>query len=287
MIYRFGDCELDDRTYELRRAGVPCHLEPQAFEVLAYLVRHRDRVVPRTELIDQIWGSRFVTDSALASRVKAVRRAVGDSGREQAVIRTVHGRGYQFLAPVQELVREQAEPPAQPEGTPALPQGPEAVVPVGREAELGRLGELYELAQRGRRQVVLVTGEPGIGKSTLVEAFAGEVRRRPGGSPGGSVSSSGARPSRTCRSSTRWTGCAGTTMRRWPRCPGWRRPGWSRCRRWSSPGIVAAWSGGRWAGRPSGCSGRRRRRWRPSPRPARWCWSSRTSTGPTPRPSTC
>ena len=91
MIYRFGDCELDDRSYELRRAGVSCHLEPQVFEVLAYLIRHRDRVVPRTELLDQIWGSRFVTDSTLASRVKAARRAVGDSGREQGLIRTVHG----------------------------------------------------------------------------------------------------------------------------------------------------------------------------------------------------
>ena len=84
MIYRFGDCELDDQRYELRRGGVPCHLEPQVFEVLAYLVRHRDRVVPRTELLDQIWGSRFVTDSALASRVKAARhvvRAAAISGR--------------------------------------------------------------------------------------------------------------------------------------------------------------------------------------------------------------
>ena len=111
MIYRFGDCELDDRRYELRRGGVPCHLEPQVLEVLAYLVRHRDRVVPRTELLDEIWGSRFVTDSALASRVKAARRAVGDNGREQAVIRTVHGRGYQFLAPVQEQVPEQVPSP--------------------------------------------------------------------------------------------------------------------------------------------------------------------------------
>ena len=59
MIYRFGDCELDDRRYELRRGGVPCHLEPQVFEVLAYLVRNRDRVVPRAELLDQIWGSRL------------------------------------------------------------------------------------------------------------------------------------------------------------------------------------------------------------------------------------
>jgi DNA-binding winged helix-turn-helix (wHTH) protein len=174
MIYRFGDCELDDQRYELRRAGVPCHLEPQVFEVLAYLVRHRDRVVPRSELLDQIWGSRFVTDSALASRVKAARRAVGDSGRAQGVIRTVHGRGYRFLAPVQE--------PVQGPGAPAPPvAAPPGAVPVGREVELGRLRELYGLAQAGRRQLVFVTGEAGIGKSTLVEAFAAGVEGEPAG----------------------------------------------------------------------------------------------------------
>jgi DNA-binding winged helix-turn-helix (wHTH) protein/energy-coupling factor transporter ATP-binding protein EcfA2 len=192
MIYRFGDCELDDRRYELRRGGVPRHLEPQVLEVLAYLVRHRDRVVPRTELLDEIWGSRFVTDSALASRVKAARRAVGDNGREQAVIRTVHGRGYQFLAPVQEQVPEQVPSPeagagpaadtgtAPPAGTEATAGGTQApwVVPIGREVELRRLVQLYGLAEQGRPQVVFVTGEPGIGKSTLVEAFAGEVERR-------------------------------------------------------------------------------------------------------------
>jgi DNA-binding winged helix-turn-helix (wHTH) protein/tetratricopeptide (TPR) repeat protein len=173
MIYRFGDCELDDRRYELRRGGVPCHLEPQVFEVLAYLVRNRDRVVPRAELLDEIWGSRFVSDSALASRVKAARRAVGDSGREQGVIRTVHGRGYQFLAPV----REQAPTHEQARPVGVLAPAPRGVAPVGREAELARLGELYDLAEGGRRQVVFVTGEPGIGKSTLVEAFTGEVRQ--------------------------------------------------------------------------------------------------------------
>ncbi|HET9556529.1 MAG TPA: AAA family ATPase, partial [Actinomycetota bacterium] len=169
MIYRFGDCQLDDQRYELRRAGVPCHLEPQVFEVLAHLVRHRDRVVPRTELLDEIWGSRFVTDSALASRVKAARRAIGDSGREQGVIRTVHGRGYQFLAPVQEGAGPDPVPPVA------------GVAPVGREAELERLGRLYGLAEAGRRQLVFVTGEAGIGKSTLVEAFAAGVERERAG----------------------------------------------------------------------------------------------------------
>jgi DNA-binding winged helix-turn-helix (wHTH) protein/energy-coupling factor transporter ATP-binding protein EcfA2 len=169
LIYRFGDCELDQGRQELRRGGVPCHLEPQVFAVLAYLVRHRDRVVSRTELLDEIWGSRFVTDSALASRVKAARRAVGDSGRDQQVIRTLHGRGFRFLAPVQELTPAAAPAPA------AAPLPGEAAAPAGRAAELGRLGDWYGLAERGRRQLVFVTGEAGIGKTTLLEAFAAAV----------------------------------------------------------------------------------------------------------------
>jgi DNA-binding winged helix-turn-helix (wHTH) protein/tetratricopeptide (TPR) repeat protein len=172
MIYRFGDCELDDQRYELRRGGVPRHLEPQVFEVLAYLVRHRDRVVTKTELLDQIWGSRFVTDSALTSRLKAARRAVGDSGRAQQVIATVHGRGYRFLAPVD----EHAE--AVPTG--AAPAGAVPPPPVGRDAELERLAGLRDLAAEGRRQLVFVTGEPGIGKTTLVEAFAEAAGREVG-----------------------------------------------------------------------------------------------------------
>jgi DNA-binding winged helix-turn-helix (wHTH) protein/tetratricopeptide (TPR) repeat protein len=169
MRYRFGDCELDDRRYELRRDGVLCHLEPQVFEVLVYLVRNRDRVVTRSELLDEIWGSRFVTDSALASRVKAARRAVGDNGREQRMIRTVHGRGYRFLAPVREEDQDAVGGPAPAPPVPAPAAGPS---PVGRAAELERLAALHDLAARGRRQVVFVTGEAGIGKTTLVEAFA-------------------------------------------------------------------------------------------------------------------
>jgi DNA-binding winged helix-turn-helix (wHTH) protein/predicted ATPase len=162
VIYRFGDCELDEARQELRRGGVPCHLEPQVFAVLAYLVRHHDRMVARTELLDEIWGSRFVTDSTLASRVKAARRAVGDSGRDQRVIRTLHGRGYRFLAPVTE------RPPAGGDPSPAA-------APAGRSAELARLARWFDRAAQGRRQVVFVTGEAGIGKTTLVEAFAAAV----------------------------------------------------------------------------------------------------------------
>lgn len=74
------------------------HVERQVFDVLAYLLAHRSRVVPKSELLDQVWGDRFVSESALTSRIKAARRAVGDDGAAQRVIRTSFGRGYQFVA---------------------------------------------------------------------------------------------------------------------------------------------------------------------------------------------
>src|ERR671911_1134647 len=100
MIFRFDDCELDTDLFELRRGGSPEPIEPQVFDVLRYLVMHRDRVVTKTELLDNVWGDRFVSESALTSRIKAARRAVGDDGAQQRLIKTAHGRGYRFVAPV-------------------------------------------------------------------------------------------------------------------------------------------------------------------------------------------
>ena len=99
---RFEGCELDLDRLELRRGGAVVRVEPQVFDVLAHLVRNRGRVVPKEELLDEVWGSRFVSESALTSRIKDARRAVGDNGREQRVIRTVHGRGYRFVADAEE-----------------------------------------------------------------------------------------------------------------------------------------------------------------------------------------
>ncbi len=102
MRYVFRDCELDTDAFELRRAGTPVKIEPQVFDVLVVLVRHRDRVVTKEELLDAVWSSRFVSESALTSRVKAARQAIGDDGHEQHCIRTVRGRGYRFVAPAKE-----------------------------------------------------------------------------------------------------------------------------------------------------------------------------------------
>jgi pimeloyl-ACP methyl ester carboxylesterase/DNA-binding winged helix-turn-helix (wHTH) protein len=104
LIFVFEDCELDLDRFELRRAGQVRSVEPQVFDLLAVLIRERRRVVPKGELLDTVWGSRFVSESALTSRVKAARQAIGDDGRGQRLIRTVHGRGYQFVAPVTEDV---------------------------------------------------------------------------------------------------------------------------------------------------------------------------------------
>lgn len=100
MVYRFGECELDPRRRELRRDGLSVHVEPQVFEVLVYLLHHRDRVVSKTELLDQVWGDRFVSDSTLTSRLRAARKAIGDDGRSQRMIATSHGRGYRFAGAV-------------------------------------------------------------------------------------------------------------------------------------------------------------------------------------------
>ena len=100
MTYFFGDTEIDPVLFEVRRGGHPVPVEPQVFDVLRYLVQHRDRVVSKEELLDSVWGDRFVSESALTSRIKEARRAVGDDGQAQRVIRTQHGRGYRFVAEV-------------------------------------------------------------------------------------------------------------------------------------------------------------------------------------------
>ena len=166
MIHAFGDCELDTERFELRRAGERHHVEPQVFDVLVYLVEHRGRVVAREELLAQVWGHSYVSDATLSSRLMAARKAIGDSGRDQALIRTVRGRGYQFVG---EVERDGAPPPPSPP--------PRALV--GRDGELERLQQDLDTALSGERRTVFVTGEAGVGKTTLVEALLARARDNP------------------------------------------------------------------------------------------------------------
>jgi DNA-binding winged helix-turn-helix (wHTH) protein len=91
VIYVFEDYELDTQRYELRRRGMLCPLEPQGFNVLVYLVQHRNRVVSKEELFAQLWPNQIVSESTLTQRLRAVRRTLGDSGQHQYFIKTVHG----------------------------------------------------------------------------------------------------------------------------------------------------------------------------------------------------
>jgi DNA-binding winged helix-turn-helix (wHTH) protein len=106
MRYAFGEYELDAQLYELRRAGTLLKIEPQVFNVLAYLIQHRDRTVPRQELLEQLWPEQYIGDAVLSYCIMAARKAVGDSGRTQRSIKTVHGRGFRFVAPLQEYGHE-------------------------------------------------------------------------------------------------------------------------------------------------------------------------------------
>src|SRR5918999_4140012 len=121
MIYAFGDFELDEEHYELRRAGAPIGLEPKAFRVLAYLVRYHERVVTRDELLERFWPGEFVTESALAHCIVKARQAVGDRGTAQRAIKTVHGHGYRFIAAVVTRLSDVA--------TTSVPQTPLPLMP--------------------------------------------------------------------------------------------------------------------------------------------------------------
>ena len=105
-VWRFGEFELDTQRYELRGGGAVIRVEPQVFDVMTHLVGNSHRMVTKEELFDTVWGGRFVGEAALTTRIKAARRALGDDGESQRYIRTVRGRGYQFVGAVTGAVRD-------------------------------------------------------------------------------------------------------------------------------------------------------------------------------------
>jgi pimeloyl-ACP methyl ester carboxylesterase/DNA-binding winged helix-turn-helix (wHTH) protein len=132
--YAFDDFVVDVGAREIRRAGRRVAVEPQVFDVLVVLLRERHRVVTKEELLDRVWHTRMVSESALTSRVKALRRALGDDGQSQSVIRTAHGHGFRFVAGIH---------PAQPDG--ARPVAPPAR-PLEQEVRFCRTRDDVRLA---------------------------------------------------------------------------------------------------------------------------------------------
>jgi TolB-like protein len=116
MTYVFDDFRLDLDAHELTLDGAAAPIEPQVFALLRLLIEHRDRLVSRDEIIETVWGGRIVSDAAVSSRVKSARRAIGDDGRAQRLIRTYHGLGFRFIGEVRtsgDVNPERRQPPTE------------------------------------------------------------------------------------------------------------------------------------------------------------------------------
>lgn len=106
MSFHFGDYTLDAGRRELKQAGSLVPVEPQVFDLLLCLVENRDRVVSKDDLLEAVWNGRIVSESTLTSRINAARRAIGDSGERQEMIRTVARKGFRFVAAVAEAAEQ-------------------------------------------------------------------------------------------------------------------------------------------------------------------------------------
>jgi DNA-binding winged helix-turn-helix (wHTH) protein len=170
MRYVFEEYELDDRRYELRYAGKAVKLEPQVVNMLAYLIQHRDRVVTQEELFAQLWPGRFISEATLTSRLTAARRAIGDRGREQRLIQTVHGRGYRFIAAVEECHEQLA---AGLLSAPSLTPASSKAGASRPEASAGQAERFYEADLQRLKGELLLRKYGGAGFTTGHAAGAG------------------------------------------------------------------------------------------------------------------
>jgi DNA-binding winged helix-turn-helix (wHTH) protein len=162
LFLRFDLFELDESEARLARAGAPVPLPPKAFALLCTLARHPGQLVAKEALLDAVWGHRWVSDSVLKTTVSELRAALGDDAQHPRYIETVSRHGYRFMASVA---------PAQAPATPA-PAAALALPPlVGRDDALAQLHAAWQQAQAGQRQMVWLSGEPGMGKTTLITHF--------------------------------------------------------------------------------------------------------------------
>jgi DNA-binding winged helix-turn-helix (wHTH) protein len=167
---RFEAFELDEANARLLRNGQVAPLAPKPFALLCELVRRQGALCTKQTLLDKVWGHQFVSDSVLKTAISDLRTVLGDDPRNPRFIETASRRGYRFVAPVTTLsAASQYGPNA------AVIGSPRASSFVGREAELARLRRAWDLACSGQRSVVWIVGEPGIGKTALIEHFVASL----------------------------------------------------------------------------------------------------------------
>ena len=163
---RFDRFELDEANAHLLRDGTPVSLAPTPFAVLCALVRQPGALLTTNALLDEVWGHQFVTDSVLRTAISELRTALDDDARKPRFIATVSRRGYRFIAAPSAI-------PAAPSVQPSVSSVAVAHVPhfIGRQGPLSRLRRAWDIACSGKRAIVWVAGEPGVGKTTLIEHF--------------------------------------------------------------------------------------------------------------------
>jgi len=160
--YRFSSFRLDPATWRLRKNNEFRPLRPKTFAILRYLLDNAGRLVTKEDLYAAVWPGLKVEQSALRVCMNELRQVLDDSPRRPRFVETVHRRGYRFIAPVDLTDNEDDEPARLVRAQPII---------VGREAEMSRLLESWEIALSGTPQVVFLVGEPGVGKTTLLESF--------------------------------------------------------------------------------------------------------------------
>src|SRR5215213_1950755 len=166
----FGPFRFDETSDCLWRGSQAIPLRPKAFAVLKYLISHKGVLVTKQQLLNDVWPGTYVSEAVLKDCIRQLRHALNDDAKTPQFIETSHRRGYRFIASLTE-----AKPSPVPTETVTAPavieytESPSKLL--GRDAALAQLKQWLETALTGNSQTVFVTGEAGIGKTTLVEAF--------------------------------------------------------------------------------------------------------------------
>ena len=183
MRWRFGRFQLDRESACLWEGEQRLTLRPKTFDLLGYLVEHAGELVRKEALLEAVWPDTVVADGVLTTSMGELRKVLGETAKQPQYIATVHRRGYRFIAPVT-LVDTPAISAMQDASLEAAAHslfhaphgsGRTGAVLVDRETEIARLHQWFRGACHGQRHVVFVTGEAGIGKTTLVDAFLAQI----------------------------------------------------------------------------------------------------------------